>query len=137
MSSSTHQQTFPFIAHSPVATPPCLNRGGKNTVLKKVAMSKVFRSSLPLPSRFYKRSSTKLSGHLSPGVDINRVNMWYKVSPWIAAFCRTSALLCPSTRDAPYWPLVPQRTVTVWVAIYDVDEGNGAMQVLKGSHRHG
>lgn len=40
-------------------------------------------------------------------------------------------------QDAPYWPLTPMRTVTVWLAIDDADEGNSAMRVIPGSHRLG
>ena len=40
-------------------------------------------------------------------------------------------------QDASYWPLTPSKTVTVWLAIDDVDEENGAMQFIPGSHRHG
>ena len=40
-------------------------------------------------------------------------------------------------QDASYWPLTPSKTVTVWLAIDDADEENGAMEVIPGSHRHG
>ena len=40
-------------------------------------------------------------------------------------------------QDASYWPLTPSQTATVWLAIDDADEKNGAMQVVPGSHRHG
>ncbi len=40
-------------------------------------------------------------------------------------------------QDASYWPLTPARTVTVWLAIDDASEENGAMQVIPGSHLHG
>jgi chlorinating enzyme len=40
-------------------------------------------------------------------------------------------------QDASYWPLTPSKTVTVWLAIDDADEANGAMQFIPGSHRHG
>lgn len=40
-------------------------------------------------------------------------------------------------QDASYWPLTPSKTVTVWLAVDDVDVENGAMQVIPGSHRHG
>ena len=43
----------------------------------------------------------------------------------------------PWHQDATYWPVRPTRTVTVWLAIDDADEENGAMQVIPGSHRHG
>lgn len=40
-------------------------------------------------------------------------------------------------QDARAWPLAPDKTVTVWLALDKVDEMNGAMQVLPGSHHHG
>jgi non-heme Fe2+,alpha-ketoglutarate-dependent halogenase len=40
-------------------------------------------------------------------------------------------------QDASYWPLTPSRTVTVWLAIDDTDEGNAAMQLIPRSHTHG
>lgn len=38
-------------------------------------------------------------------------------------------------QDASYWPLSPSKVVTAWLAIDDVDEENGAMKVIPGSHR--
>jgi ectoine hydroxylase-related dioxygenase (phytanoyl-CoA dioxygenase family) len=40
-------------------------------------------------------------------------------------------------QDAYYWPMKPQHTVTVWLAYDDVDEENGAMKIIPGSHRAG
>ena len=40
-------------------------------------------------------------------------------------------------QDASYWPLTPSKVVTVWLAIDDVDEENGPMTVIPGSHLHG
>jgi len=40
-------------------------------------------------------------------------------------------------QDASYWPLTPSKTVTVWLAIDDADEDNGAMRFIPGSHRVG
>ncbi len=40
-------------------------------------------------------------------------------------------------QDASYWPLTPTKTVTVWLALDDVSEQNGAMKFIPGSHRHG
>ncbi len=37
-------------------------------------------------------------------------------------------------QDASYWPLTPSKTLTVWLAIDDVDEENSAMQVISGTH---
>lgn len=40
-------------------------------------------------------------------------------------------------QDAYYWPMAPHHTVTVWLAFVDVDEENGAFQIVPGSHRGG
>jgi len=40
-------------------------------------------------------------------------------------------------QDAYYWPLAPHHSVTVWLAFTGSDEGNGAMQVIPGSHLGG
>jgi len=40
-------------------------------------------------------------------------------------------------QDAYYWPLTPAESLTAWVAFDDVDEQNGAMQVIPRSHRQG
>jgi non-haem Fe2+, alpha-ketoglutarate-dependent halogenase len=46
-------------------------------------------------------------------------------------------LRVPFHQDAVYWPLTPSRTITVWLALDDVDEENAAMQFLPGSHLQG
>jgi phytanoyl-CoA hydroxylase len=41
-------------------------------------------------------------------------------------------------QDAPYWPiLAPMTEVTAWVALDDVDESNGCMSMIPGSHLWG
>lgn len=40
-------------------------------------------------------------------------------------------------QDASFWSLTPSKTVTVWLAIDDVDEENAAMRVLPGTHLMG
>ncbi len=40
-------------------------------------------------------------------------------------------------QDAYYWPLEPRASVTAWIAFDDVDEENGAMCVVPGSHTLG
>ena len=106
-----------------------------------------------------------LCNRLPDGLDINRINMWHKCSRWFHDLCRTPAILdyvegllgpnfyqwggqffvkypqdgsaVPWHQDAQYWPLTPRRTVTVWLALTDVDESNAAMQVVRGSPREG
>ncbi|HUR78269.1 MAG TPA: phytanoyl-CoA dioxygenase family protein [Acidimicrobiales bacterium] len=43
----------------------------------------------------------------------------------------------PLHQDAVYWPFTTARTATVWYAIDDVDDDNGAMHFVPGSHRDG
>ncbi len=52
-------------------------------------------------------------------------------------FCKPadSARDVPWHQDGPFWPVEPLASVTVWVALDDVDSGNGAMRVIPGSHR--
>ena len=41
-------------------------------------------------------------------------------------------------QDAPLWPiLAPMTEATAWVALDDVDESNGCMRMVPGSHRWG
>lgn len=102
---------------------------------------------------------------LSPDLDFNRVNCWHKANRWVYDLTLTPALLnyvedilgpsfflwgaqffckfpndgtiVPWHQDAKYWPLLPQKAVTVWIAIFDTDLFNAAMQVIPSSHNHG
>jgi len=40
-------------------------------------------------------------------------------------------------QDASFWPLTPSKTVTVWLAIDDADQGNACMRFVAGSHHLG
>ncbi len=40
-------------------------------------------------------------------------------------------------QDASYWPLPPSKTVTVWLAVDDVDTENACMRFIAGSHHFG
>ncbi len=107
----------------------------------------------------------QLAARLPDGTDINQVNMWHKCSRTFYDLSRHPAILdyvedligpdffqwagqffvkypgdgseVPWHQDAQYWPLSPQQTVSVWLAIYDTDANNAAMQVVSGSHRRG
>jgi ectoine hydroxylase-related dioxygenase (phytanoyl-CoA dioxygenase family) len=106
-----------------------------------------------------------LAARLPDDVDINLVNMWHKASRQFHDLCRTPAILdyvedllgpdfyqwggqffvkypgdgsvVPWHQDAQYWPLTPHNTVTVWLAVFDTDAENAAMQVVRGSHKLG
>ena len=102
---------------------------------------------------------------LPPDVHMSRVNNWHKANRWIYDLCRTPTILdyiedvlgpnlfqwgahcfakfpgdeteVPWHQDARYWPLQPAKTVSVWLALFDTDEENGAMRIVRGSHRWG
>jgi ectoine hydroxylase-related dioxygenase (phytanoyl-CoA dioxygenase family) len=103
---------------------------------------------------------------LEPGEGPGAIREWHMASRWLYDVCSAPALLdlvegvlgpdfymwgsqffaksprSSSTvawhQDGYYWPLEPlHHSVTAWLAFEDVDESNGAMQVIPGSHRAG
>lgn len=52
-------------------------------------------------------------------------------------FCKPaeSGRVVPWHQDGPFWPVVPMKSCTIWLALDDVDRGNGAMKVIPGSHK--
>ena len=63
--------------------------------------------------------------------------MWQKsTSSWPPKFLSLNGKNL-SEQEASYWPLTPSKTVTVWLAIDDADEENGAMEIIPRSHLHG
>ncbi len=108
---------------------------------------------------------SELSEFLLPGETHFHMNGWHSSSRWLYDICANPQILDyvedllgpdfymwgthffskkPGSKetvswhqDAPYWPLNPHNSVTVWVAFTDVDEQNGAMQVISGTHREG
>jgi ectoine hydroxylase-related dioxygenase (phytanoyl-CoA dioxygenase family) len=43
----------------------------------------------------------------------------------------------PWHQDLPYWPMVEEGALSCWMAVDDVDERNGCMQFIPGSHKLG
>jgi len=102
---------------------------------------------------------------LPPDINVSLVNNWHKAHTFSWALIHNQTIadyvedligpnimvwgnqffvkypndgsIVPFHQDAQYWPLSPKRTITAWIAVHDADEGNGAMQVVKGSHREG
>ena len=106
-----------------------------------------------------------LSQKVDKSIDINQTAQWHKASNKFYKLCTTPEILdyvedllgpnfflwggqfflkepkdgsvVPWHQDAQYWPLFPANAVTVWLALYDTNEENGAMKVVKGSHIQG
>ena len=51
-------------------------------------------------------------------------------------FCKLPGdpMAVPLHQDANYWPFSPTKSVTVWLAVDDVDDDNAAMHFVPGSH---
>lgn len=118
------------------------------------------RSVEQLQSLFY-----DMAALVPDGVDISKINMWHKANTVAYELIHTATIhdyveqligenfflwgnqffvkypkdgsVVPFHQDAQYWPLSPMRTVTAWLAIFDADEENSAMQIVRGSHRQG
>lgn len=54
-------------------------------------------------------------------------------------FCKmpNDGMRVPWHQDCVYWPLTPTKTLTVWLAIDDVDSRNAPMRFIPGSHLRG
>ena len=106
-----------------------------------------------------------LSTSIDKKLDLNQTAQWHKASKKFYNLCSTPVILdyvedllgpnfflwggqfflkepkdgsvVPWHQDAQYWPLFPANAVTVWLALYDTNEKNGAMKVVKGSHKKG
>lgn len=102
---------------------------------------------------------------LRPGETAKDIREWHETSQWLYDICMNPAILDlvegilgpdfylwasnffikePKTtatvgwhQDAYYWPMAPHHSVTVWLAFTDVDEENGAMKIVPGSHLAG
>ncbi|MBT3345547.1 MAG: phytanoyl-CoA dioxygenase family protein [Gemmatimonadetes bacterium] len=108
---------------------------------------------------------TRLCDLLEEGEDSKEIREWHESSLWLFDICRHEQILnyvedvlgpdfylwasnyfakepnSPSTvgwhQDGYYWPLSPHHSVTVWIACTDADQGNGAMEVIPGTHKTG
>ncbi len=102
---------------------------------------------------------------LEPGEDSKDIREWHEASTYLFDICMNPKIhdlvegvlgpnfYCwasnffikePHTKstvgwhqDAYYWPMAPHHSVTVWLAFDDVDEVNGGMKLIPGSHRGG
>jgi non-heme Fe2+,alpha-ketoglutarate-dependent halogenase len=107
----------------------------------------------------------QLEQYLKPDEKLMAIREWHMSSRWLYDVCThpqimeyVSGILGPNFymwgsqffakapnskdtvawhQDAYYWPLHPHNSVTIWLAFTDVDEENGAMQVIPKSHKAG
>lgn len=113
----------------------------------------------------HNRNLKELMALLRPDEAAKDIREWHEASRWLYDICMDPRILDlvegilgpdfymwasnfflkePHThhtvgwhQDAYYWPMAPHNSVTVWLAFTDVDEQNGAMKIVPGSHRAG
>jgi non-haem Fe2+, alpha-ketoglutarate-dependent halogenase len=113
----------------------------------------------------HSKSLAELMALLRPGESAQDIREWHETSRWLYDICVNSKILDlvegiigpdfylwasnffikePHTaqtvgwhQDAYYWPMAPHNSVTAWLAFTDVDEENGAMKIVPGSHAAG
>ena len=106
-----------------------------------------------------------LSSRLDKSLDLNQTAQWQKASLKFYNLCVNPSILdyvedligpnfvlwggqfflkepfdgsvVPWHQDAQYWPLKPAKAVTVCLSLYDTYEENGAMKIVRGSHKQG
>ncbi|QGQ99027.1 phytanoyl-CoA dioxygenase family protein [Paenibacillus psychroresistens] len=106
-----------------------------------------------------------LEALLEPGEKMMAIREWHISSRWLYDVCTRPQILdyvegilgpnfymwgsqffakSPNSKetvawhqDAYYWPLHPHNSVTIWLAFTDVNEDNGAMQIIPKSHKAG
>jgi ectoine hydroxylase-related dioxygenase (phytanoyl-CoA dioxygenase family) len=115
--------------------------------------------------RAHNEELVELAALLEPGESYKDIREWHETSQWLFDIIVNPKILDfvegvigpdfyvwasnffvkdPKTRDtvgwhqdAYYWPMTPHHSVTVWLAFTDVDEENGAMKIVPGSHLAG
>ncbi|HLL90915.1 MAG TPA: phytanoyl-CoA dioxygenase family protein [Tepidisphaeraceae bacterium] len=115
--------------------------------------------------RIHNAKLAELMKLLRPGETAKDIREWHETSRWLYDICMNPKILDlvegllgpdffmwasnffikePRTtdtvgwhQDSYYWPMSPHNSVTVWLAFTDVDEANGAMKIVPGSHKAG
>ena len=73
---------------------------------------------------------TELSKHLLADDVVPSNPQWFNKPARVGA-------VTPPHQDGFYFMLEPNEAVTLWIALDDIDEGNGCMRYVRGSHRRG
>jgi phytanoyl-CoA hydroxylase len=75
-------------------------------------------------------TSTALAELLLGGPVVGKQLAWFNKTPG-------DSTVTPAHQDGYYFMLEPQEALTMWLALDDVDEGNGCLRYVPGSHRRG
>ncbi|WP_020575429.1 phytanoyl-CoA dioxygenase family protein [Actinopolymorpha alba] len=79
--------------------------------------------------------NSRITEELAQLTEANSLRMWHDQIQYKPA---AQGGLLHWHQDAPLWPiLTPMTQVTAWVALDDVDESNGCMSMVRGSHLWG
>jgi phytanoyl-CoA hydroxylase len=117
---------------APQPKPVLCRNLSKNSANPVWQIVNIYQASEPFRRLVFNRTITEEIAQLS---DAKEIRMWHDQIQYKPA---TTGGVNMWHQDAPYWPvLTPMHQVTAWVALDDVDEANGCMSMVPGSHLWG
>jgi ectoine hydroxylase-related dioxygenase (phytanoyl-CoA dioxygenase family) len=72
----------------------------------------------------------KVAGLAARLIEAERVRLWHDQALYKEAGARETEM----HQDHPYWPIAERRALTAWIPLVDIDETNGCMGYIPGSH---
>jgi len=72
----------------------------------------------------------KIAGTAAALIGAERLRLWHDQALYKEAGARETEM----HQDHPYWPIAEREALTAWIALVDIDETNGAMGYIPGSH---
>lgn len=73
----------------------------------------------------------KIAGTAAALIGAERLRLWHDQALYKEAGGRETEM----HQDHPYWPIAERQALTAWIALVDIDEVNGQMGYIPGSHR--
>ena len=73
----------------------------------------------------------KIAGTAAALIGAERLRLWHDQALYKEAGGRETEM----HQDHPYWPIAEREALTAWIALVDIDELNGQMGYIPGSHR--
>lgn len=72
----------------------------------------------------------RIAGAAAELIGAERLRLWHDQALYKQAHARETEM----HQDHPYWPIAQRDALTAWIPLMDIDEGNGAMGYIPGSH---
>ena len=72
----------------------------------------------------------KVAGTAAALIGAPRIRLWHDQALYKEAGARETEM----HQDHPYWPIAERQALTAWIPLVDIDEENGCMGYIPGSH---